>query len=642
MIVELGHYALILALFLALLQSVVPLLGAQRKKQAWMMLGHQAATSFFWLVTIAFLSLLHAFALTDLSVRVVAEHSHTMKPLLYKISALWGHHEGSMLLWLWMLAFWAALVAEAGKNMPQDFKARVLSIMGMISACFCAFILFTSNPFARLDPPAPEGLDLNPLLQDLLLAIHPPVLYAGYVGFAVAFSFAVAALIEGKVDRAFAAVLKPWALAAWGFLTVGIALGSFWAYYELGWGGFWFWDPVENASLLPWLAGLALLHSLAVLEKRDGLRGWTVFLALLSFSFSLLGTFLVRSGVLTSVHAFASDPARGIFILGLLTLCTGGAFLLYGFRAAALQGGSSFGATSRDSAILLNNVFLFSFAACVFMGTLYPIFLSALDLGSVSVGGPYYVTVLMPLLLPFALLMGVSPRLAWKENASASMLKKFLPPLAGTLGLAAGIYLLPQEKTAVLVVGFIAAGWIFFATLHDLLLKTRYFRSWRPLPLSFYGMIAAHLGFALLVAGAVAATQMNEEKILWMQPRDQAEIGGRKAVLLAVETGLGENYNADRAIFIIRPEKDGTAYSFMMPEKRWYPAAQKETSEAALLASGFDILYIVLGDADENDAARRVVRMYYHPLVLLVFLGGGMMAFGGFIAALDRRRVRAA
>ncbi len=640
MIIELGHYALVMAFLLSLVQAAVPLAGAARGRQAWMLVGSQAATSFFWLVLIAFLALLHAFALSDLSVRVVAENSHTMKPLVYKLSALWAHHEGSMLLWLLMLAFWSALLAENGKKLPPAFKARALSVMGMVSAGFAAFILWTSNPFNRLDPPAPEGLDLNPLLQDPLLAIHPPMLYAGYVGFAIAFSFAVAALIEGKVDRAFAAALKPWALAAWFFLTIGIGLGSFWAYYELGWGGFWFWDPVENASLLPWLAGLALLHSLAVLEKRDALRNWTIFLALLSFSLSLLGTFLVRSGVLTSVHAFASDPTRGIFILALMAAASGGAFLLYGFRATAMQSGSGFGISSRESAILFNNVFLFAFAASVFMGTLYPLFMSALDLGSVSVGGPYYVAVVMPLLLPFAVLMGLAPRLIWKENIQKGFIKKNTLPLFATISLLIGISFMPQEKSAVLLVGMAAVAWIFFATFNDFMLKTGYFRSWRTMPMSYYGMIAAHLGFAVFVAGCVLATQLAEEKIMWMKAGDQANIGGSNAVLLAYESGLGQNYNADRAIFSIRSAYDHSQYAFMAPEKRWYPAAEKETSEAALLLQCFDILYIVLGDTDENDLNRRVIRMYYHPYVTFVYLGALLMALGALLAMADRKRVR--
>lgn len=630
MIIELGHYALIMALLLSLLQSVVPLRGATLGKQAWMLLGRQAAVSVFWLVTIGFLALLHAFALSDLSVRVVAEHSHTMKPLLYKISALWGHHEGSMLLWLWMLSFWAALVAETGKNLPPAFKARVLSVLGMLSAGFCLFILATSNPFARLDPPAPEGLDLNPVLQDPLLAAHPPVLYAGYVGFSVAFAFAAAALMEGRAGRDFARAVRPWVLAAWGFMTAGIALGSFWAYYELGWGGFWFWDPVENASLMPWLAGLALLHSLAVLEKKGALANWSVFLSVAAFSLSLLGTFLVRSGVLTSVHAFASDPLRGIFILSLLALFTGGALLLYGFRAQSVAAGSPFGAASRESAILFNNVFLMAFAVAVFTGTLYPVFLSALDLGAVSVGGPYYVAVLTPLLLPFAFLMGASPRLPWTENVTPAMTKKLLPAAAVTVVLTAGVFLLPYPKTFILVAGSAAAFWIFFATVFDLLGKNL-----RTLSAGYYGMTLAHAGMAVLILGSVMATQGVFERILWMKAGDALDVPGGKVALLAVETGLGQNYNVTRGIFSFTPA--GGEAGFLAPEKRWYPAAEKETSEVSLLVRGVDILYIVLGDEDEKDAARRVVRIYYHPLVLLVFGGAGMMAAGAALGLFARK-----
>lgn len=630
MIIELGHYALVMALLFSLLQAVIPLRGAALGKQAWMLLGRQAAVSVFWLVTIGFLALLHAFSLSDLSVRVVAEHSHTMKPLLYKIAALWGHHEGSMLLWLWMLSFWAALVAETGKHLPPAFKARVLSVLGMMSAGFCLFILATSNPFLRLDPPAPEGLDLNPVLQDPLLAAHPPVLYAGYVGFSVAFAFAAAALMEGRADRDFARAVRPWVLAAWGFMTAGIALGSFWAYYELGWGGFWFWDPVENASLMPWLAGLALLHSLVVLEKKGALANWSVFLSVAAFSLSLLGTFLVRSGVLTSVHAFASDPLRGIFILSLLALFTGGALLLYGFRAQSVAAGAPFGPASRESAMLFNNVFLMAFAVAVFTGTLYPVFLSALDLGAVSVGGPYYIAVLMPLLLPFAFLMGVSPRLPWTENVTPALARKYLPAAVAAAAMTAGVFVLPYPKTFILAAGSAAAFWIFFATVFDVAGKNL-----RTLTAGYWAMSLAHAGVAVLILGCVMATQGTFEKILWMKPADVIEVPGGRVALLAVETGIGQNYNLTRGVFSFAP--DGGEAVILAPEKRWYPAAEKETSEAALLRRGADILYVVLGDEDEKDAARRVVRVYHHPLVLLVFAGAAMMAAGAVIGLFGRK-----
>ncbi len=638
MIIELGHFALILALVIAGVQSVVPMLGAARGNEAWMRLGRQSAVSMAGLISIAFFALIHAYALSDFSVLNVYQNSHTLKPAMYKIAGVWSNHEGSMLLWIWMLAFWGAAVARWRKNLPLAFQARVISVQGMIAFGFILFILLTSNPFLRIDPPAAEGLDMNPILQDPLLAIHPPFLYAGYVGFSVSFCFAIAALIEKKVDAEWAAYLRPWVLAAWVALTVGITLGASWAYYELGWGGFWFWDPVENASLMPWLAGTALLHSVSVLEKRATLKSWTIFLAIFAFSLSLLGTFLVRSGVLTSVHAFAVDPARGIFILVLLGGVTGGALLLYALRAPYITMGGSFKPVSRETALLLNNVFLFTFAATVFMGTLYPVFLSALDAGSVSVGAPYYSAALTPLLIPFALLMGVGPGLSWKEAQLMPALKKLAAPMAATLVLVCVISLLPLPGRPFTSVMFFIAGWVLFATVNEFLRKTGYLRSWRHLPRSFYGMTLAHTGFALLLIGAVTTTSWVTEKTLWMSPRDHVDIGGHQVMFLGTEPGIGDNYDYDRGNFSIPGASQLDDFIFLKPEKRWYPAPERMTSETALHLFGLDMLYIVLGDQDEKNPSRWVVRLYYHPFVGLLLVGAALIALGGLTAMSARRR----
>ena len=638
MIAELGHFALTLALVLALVQSVIPLLGAQQGRAAWMHLGRQVAWSLSGLITIAFLALVHAYALSDFSVRNVAENSHTMKPLLYKITGTWGNHEGSMLLWVWMLGFWGVLVAQATKSLPLVFQSRVIAVQGMIASGFLMFLLFTSNPFARLDPAPVEGLGLNPVLQDLALAIHPPLLYMGYVGFSVAFCFAIAALLGKKIDRDWATVLRPWVLAAWVFLTGGIALGSIWAYYELGWGGFWFWDPVENAALMPWLAGTALLHSVAVMEKRNALKNWTLFLAILTFSLSLLGTFLVRSGVLTSVHAFAVDPARGVFILALLALATGGALFLYALRAPYIRDGRPFTPFSRETILLLNNIFLFATTATVFMGTLYPLFMSALNLGAVSVGTPYYMATLAPMLAPFALLMGVAPAVVWRAGNPHVTLKRLMLPALTTLALCLFLILFAVPQKPFLWLSLAAGIWIAVTLLQDVARKTGGFKSFRYLPLSYYGMVVAHAGFALVIMGAATATQMTTEKILWMEQDDRISVAGYDLHLNRQLTDTGWNYNYDRVIFDIVPQDGGKAFA-MAPEKRWYPVGERMTSEAALHLAGMDILYIVLGDNDVNNRRRWVVRVYHHPLIGLLFLGTALIAAGGALS-LGTRRAR--
>ncbi len=615
MIPLLGHAALVLALIVSAAQILL------RKK--WL------ATALFALISSAFAALTYAHVVSDFSVLNVVEHSHTLKPMLYKISGVWGNHEGSMLLWIWMLSLWGFCVACA-KKLPAALQAPVLSVQGMIAAGFLLFILFTSNPFQQISPAPAEGMDLNPLLQDIGLAIHPPLLYTGYVGFSIAFCFAMAALVNKKVDAKWASHLRPWVLSAWVALTAGIASGAIWAYYELGWGGFWFWDPVENASLMPWLAGTALLHSVAVLEKRNALGSWTIFLSILAFSFSLLGTFLVRSGILTSVHAFAVDPERGIFILLLLTVAIGGAFLFYALRAKDINSGAPpapFSVVSRETALLLNNVFFFTFCVTVLMGTLYPVFLSALDLGSVSVGPPYYMAVLLPLLVPFALLMGAAPALAWGRGS----LQKLSIPFMLTGMMLVIMLSLPLTEKRLSLLGFGMGGWIIFATLYDLWKKLRekiHAPRPRKTPRSYFGMVLAHAGFGVMIIGITATTLWQEEKILWMRPGDRVEIAGRQIAFLGTQESPGPNYAVNTGIFTLGDD-------YLAPEKRWYPAHEKITSEVAMKMQGFGLLYLVLGDQDEE---RWVVRAYHHPLVLWILLGAMMIAAGGCVSITERRR----
>lgn len=624
MIIETGHFALVLALVLALAQAAVPMAGARLGRAGWMEAGRVSAGAMFSLVSVAFAALVHAYALSDFSVKAVAENTHTLMPPLYKIAAAWGGHEGSMLLWVWMLSLWGLFIARG--RMPEAFRARALSFQGMLCLGFIAFILFASNPFLRLDPPAANGAGFNPVLQDPALALHPPLLYMGYVGFSAAFCLAMAALAGREVGPAFAALARPYALAALGFLTLGIACGAFWAYYELGWGGFWFWDPVENAALMPWLSGAALAHALLTLERRDALRGWAVFLSIVSFSLSLLGTFLVRSGILSSVHAFAIDPARGAFILVLLAAAVGGAFLLYAFRAPAVAAGAGFRALSREGMVALNSLFLVTFCATVLTGTLYPVVMEALELPPVSVGPPYYRAVLLPLVAPFALLMGAAPYVLWGGTRAREAGRGMAVPFA----LCVLFLLAPYARGSVAgALGFGAGGWILCATLWDA------WRKGRRAPASYFAMTLAHAGFALVILGATAATQGASERILMMAPGDSAQIAGRTVVLLGVEAGLGPDYNVDRGVFSVRDAAGD--YFFMAPERRWYPLARQWTSEAALKPLLSGMLYLVLGEADEREAGRRAVRMHHHPMVLLVFLGAALVGLGAFLGLRGRR-----
>ena len=531
MTVEVGHFALILALLVAVLQGSVPMVGAARGNLACMELAQSAAMAQLLLVAVSFGCLMHAYIVSDFSVYIVAANSHSAKPLLYKIAGTWGNHEGSMLLWVLILTIFGGAVAAFGGNLPPGLRARALAVQAWIATGFYLFILLTSNPFARLDPPPIDGRGLNPLLQDPGLAFHPPFLYLGYVGFSMAFSFGVAALIEGRVDASWARWVRPWTLAAWTFLTCGIALGSWWAYYELGWGGWWYWDPVENASLLPWLSGTALLHSAVVVEKRDALKSWTVFLAIVTFSLSLLGTFLVRSGVLTSVHAFAVDPARGVFILALLVIVIGGSLALFAWRGPQLSPGGLFQPISREGGLLLNNLLLSTAAAAVLLGTLYPLILEATGGGKISVGPPFFNAVFIPLMLPLVVAMAVGPLLPWKRGDLASALARlWAAALAAMIAALAG-WLIYDARGAAGLLGLALAAWLFVGTLVEFAGRLGLFevplgtslRRARNLPRAAWGMTLAHAGLAVVIAGMTASSIWNEERIQVMRPGDHVD-----------------------------------------------------------------------------------------------------------------------
>ena len=645
MIIELGHFALILAVLVALMQVLPAVLGA--RIPAGSRVAVQASVSTFWLVSIALLALMHAYALSDFSVLNVAANSNTMKPLTYKLAAVWGNHEGSMLLWLWMMCGWCAAFAQSAARKwkkesadapDQGVVLMAVAVQGLVSIGFALFILLTSNPFLRLSPVPTEGLDLNPVLQDPLLVIHPPFLYLGVTGFALVFAFAIASLLRGKVDASFARHLRPWTMGAWVWLTCGITLGSFWAYYELGWGGFWFWDPVENISLLPWIAGLALLHSLRALERRNALPVWTLLLAILPFILAVMGTFLVRSGLLTSVHAFAADPARGVFLLALTVALAASALTVYALRAPRMNAGAPFGWLSRDCAVLLNNVFMSVALVTVFLGTTYPIIMAALDAASVSVGAPYYVAIFTPMLLPFAAAMGISPMLAWRATPQAALRRTVRLPLLLTIASLCVLAISPMPKNATVWVGMAAGIWIISATLADLLNKTDMLKRWRTVSASQMAMTLAHIGFALMLIGATAATQWVSQQTVWMKPGQRINFAGNRVLMVGLESGVGRNYNVDRAILTVQPVNNPSNMSFLMPEKRFYPVQETLTSESAIGLMGFDIIHAVMADQDSKDPARWVVRLYYHPMVTWVFAGGALMVIGGLMSLLERRR----
>ena len=646
MIVELGHFCLILALFVALIQSTVPLVGAARRHVGWMATGRSCAIAVFGLIALSMAALMHAYVTSDFSVINVAQNSHTDKPLLYKISGVWGNHEGSMLLWVFMLAFCAAAVAVFSNNLPPALRARVLAVQGMIGVGFLLFILFTSNPFLRAENPPANGQGLNPVLQDPGLAFHPPFLYLGYVGFSVAFAFAVAALIEGKVDAAWARWVRPWTLASWCALTIGIAMGAWWAYYTLGRGGWWFWDPVENASFMPWLVGTALIHSSIVVEKRDTLKTWTILLAIITFSLSLVGTFLVRSGVLTSVHAFATDPARGSFILLLLLVAIGGSLALFAVRAPKLQGGGLFAPVSREGALVLNNLLLSCGCATVFLGTLYPLFLDAMDGPKLSVGFPFFNRTFVPLMAPMIVAVGIGPMLAWKRGDLLGALQRLWVAYIVAALVALGVFYVTYGGPVLAVLGIAIAAWLGAAVVTEWAERVGLFRvsfadSVRRainLPRAAYGMSAAHFGLAVFVAG-VSASAFSVEAIEVLKAGGSMKLASYDIELVRVEKVPGPNFSSDRAT--IRITSAGAAIATVYPERRFFQLQQQTTGETAIRTNLVADLYVALGEADA--AGNWTVRAYWKPLVPWIWIGAVMMAFGGLISLSDRRwRVGAA
>jgi cytochrome c-type biogenesis protein CcmF len=640
MIGEVGHFCLIVALMIALAQGILPLAGAQRNVPAWMALAQPAAQGQFLFVAIAFGLLTAAFVGNDFSLLVVSQHSNTDLPVHYRVAAVWGGHEGSMLLWVLMLGLWSVAVSVFSRRLPTVFVARVLGVMGLLSAGFLGFLLFTSNPFARLLPGPSQGRDLNPLLQDPGMVIHPPMLYMGYVGFSVAFAFAIAALLSGRLDATWARWSRPWTTVAWMFLTLGIALGSGWAYYELGWGGWWFWDPVENASFLPWLVGTALIHSLAVTEKRGVFRSWTVLLAIFAFSLSLLGTFLVRSGVLTSVHAFATDPRRGIYILGFLIAVVGSSLVLFAWRAPKVGLGGGFEPVSRESMLLANNVLLAVAAASVMLGTLYPLLLDALSLGKISVGPPYFEAVFVPLMAPAVFLMGVGPLARWREASLPDLAKRLRGALLATLVAAGLSFAAGGSLTSSL--GVLLAAWVLCTTLVALADRVRHAGGpwWRRaarlprlLPRGEWGMLLAHLGIGVFIFGVTMVKTWEAESDVRMAVGDTATLGGYSFRLDSVGEYNGPNFLGLRAVMQV--SRDGRALTTLEPEKRLYTAQGMPMTEAAIDPGWTRDLYVSLGEALGDNAF--AVRIQVKPFVDWIWGGALLMALGGLLAATDRR-----
>jgi len=640
MIPEVGHYALVLALGLGLIQSVVPVIGARGRDAALMRLASSTALMQFVFVALSFLALTICYVTSDFSVATVFENSHSLMPLIYKITSVWGNHEGSMLLWVLILSLFGALVAAFGANLPAELKAHVLAVQSWVACAFYLFILLTSNPFTRL-PEAPfEGRDLNPILQDPGLAIHPPLLYLGYVGFSIAFSFAIAALIEGRIDAAWARWVRPWTLAAWVFLTLGIAMGSYWAYYTLGWGGFWFWDPVENASLMPWLSGTALLHSAAVMEKRDALKIWTILLAILTFSLSLIGTFLVRSGVLTSVHAFATDPTRGVFILMILVLFIGGGLALFAWRASTLKQGGLFAPISREGALVFNNLFLTTACLTVFVGTLYPLALEAITGEKISVGAPFFNLTFGPLFVALMFVIPFGPLLAWKRGDLLGVAQRLMTAFAiGIVAIAIAFVAEGQSVFASFGVGL--ALYVMLGALTDLVERTGLFRlplatvrqRAAGLPRSTWGTAIAHFGVAVSMLGIICAGTWGTERIIALKPAQTVSLSGYDLSFDGLVQRPGPNYNALVAKFTVR--SGGVPIGVMEPSKRSFSARGMTTNEAALMSRGLGQLYLSLGDSNTDGSI--AIRLYYKPMVLLIWIGAVVMMLGGALSLSDRR-----
>ena len=640
MIAELGNYALVLALAVALVQSVVPLYGARRRDAVLMGVAEPTALAQFGFVAFSFAALVACYVMSDFSVATVFDNSHSTMPLIYKFTSVWGNHEGSMLLWVLILSLFGALVAAFGGNIPATLKATVLSVQSWVAAAFYLFILVTSNPFQRLADAPFEGRDLNPILQDLGLAIHPPILYVGYVGFSISFSFAIAALIEGRIDAAWARWVRPWTLVAWMCLTLGIAMGSYWAYYTLGWGGWWFWDPVENASFMPWLAGTALLHSAVVMEKREALKIWTILLAILTFSLSLIGTFLVRSGVLTSVHAFASDPMRGVFILAILVLFIGGGLALFAWRAPLLKQGGLFAPVSREGALVFNNLFLTTACATVLVGTLYPLALEALTGEKISVGAPFFNATFGPLFVPLLIAVPFGPLMAWKRGDLKGVTQRLTAAFVlALLGVAAVCAIEGRPVLAAFGIGlaiFVIAG-----AITDIVERTGLWRApfgtvlrrAAGLPRSAWGSAFAHIGLGVSLLGIIGVTQWGSEQIVSLRPGDKVSLRQYEFTFDGTTPRSGPNYSDLVVKFTVR--RHGERIGVMEPAKRTFATRQMTTTEAALLSRGFSQLYVSLGDTNADGSI--AVRIYHKPLVLLIWLGCIVMVFGGGLSLSDRR-----
>jgi cytochrome c-type biogenesis protein CcmF len=628
---ELGHFALILALLLSVAQAVFGLAGGARSNTAWMAASRSAVVGQFVFTALAFGTLAWAFIQRDFSVLYVATNSHSELPLFYRVAAVWGAHEGSLLLWSLCLAAWTLAVAAGSKALEAPFRSRVLGFLGLISIGFQLFMLTTSNPFKRLIPAASEGLDLNPLLQDFALAVHPPILYLGYVGFSVAFAFACATLLEGRLDAAWARWTRPWTLAAWLFLTIGIALGSWWAYYELGWGGWWFWDPVENASFMPWLAGTALIHSLAVTEKRGLFKSWTLLLAVSAFSLSLLGTFLVRSGVLISVHAFATDPKRGIFILAFLTIVIGGALLLFAWRAPRLRSSAAFEPTSRESFLLLNNAFLIAALSLILLGTLYPLFIDALELGKVTVGAPWFNLMFLVPMLPLLALLGVGMHAAWKRGLLGTAKYRLYAiagiGIAGSLLVGGAAY---GDIRPMTTLGFALALWVM---LSSLAMPWARIRARQPLPAAALGMVIAHFGVGLTTLGITGVQSFKVEKDFALGVGESAQIAGYDFKLAALRDVQGMNFIGVEADVVV--SREGSPVTVLHPQKRLYNSGGNPMTEAGIEVGAARDLFAALGD--QLGQGRWSMRLQYKPLIRYIWLGAILIALGGLVAALDRR-----
>jgi cytochrome c-type biogenesis protein CcmF len=639
MIPELGHFSLIIALFLAMTLGVLPILGAARNNSVLMSIARPLAFGQFVFIALAFATLANAFLHNDFSVLYVAEHSNSGLPMQYRFAAIWGGHEGSLLLWVTILSIWTAAVATFSKHLPEEMVARVLGVMGLVAVGFILFMLLTSNPFDRLLPAAADGQELNPLLQDPGLVIHPPMLYMGYVGFSVAFAFAIAALLGGKLDATWARWSRPWTTVAWTFLTTGVMLGSWWAYYELGWGGWWFWDPVENASFMPWLVGTALIHSLAVTEKRGAFKSWTVLLAIAAFSLSLLGTFMVRSGVLTSVHSFATDPKRGVFILAFLAIVIGSSLLLFAWRAPKIGLGGKFDMISRESMLLSNNVLLSVAAASVFIGTLYPLFMDALGMGKLSVGPPYFEAVFVPLMALAVLMMGLGALARWKQTSVPELAKRLRWGFAAAVILAVLLPFIFKHWTPMIALGLLLSFWVIASLVVSLQQRWSgqgsFLQRVRNQSLSYYGMQLAHLGVAVFIIGVTVVKGYATERDVRMNVGDTVDAGGYMFRFDGVRDIKGPNYVATEAHFTVT--KDGKSVTELSPQKRRYNASGMPMTEAAIDTGIFRDLYVSMGEPIAESEGAWAVRVYYKPFVVWIWGGCLLMALGGALAISDRR-----